>query len=275
MKIKELLKAEGIEVSIHSLCKICGISRTAIYREPLKRSRYRMDSKLCQIVREFLERYPTTGVKKLTYYINQYGKLAKKINWKSVYRILKIKGWIQNKRRKGFRPRVKASRSLSQRPNQRWALDTTHFPTKRGWCHMTAVIDCYDRSIVGWRTSYSGKTKVAVAAFEDAILSRRPDRGLIVRSDNGLVFSSKEFRMATNKNGCIQEFITPYTPEQNGMIERWFRSLKEDCIWLRNFDGLNDATRAIAEYIEHYNKQRPHWSLGFKTPEQVFYQLAA
>lgn len=239
------------------------------------RSRYAVSPKLSDVVRFFLEKYPTYGVRKLAWIINREGQLDRRVNWKAIYRILKLKGWIQNKKRRGSRPRVKVSRSVASRPNERWALDTTHFPTKKGWCHMTAVIDCCDRSILGWRISYSGKTKVAVAALEDAFAARKPDVGLILRSDNGLVFSSKQFRLSALKNGCVQEFITPYTPEQNGMIERWFRTLKEECVWLRNFEDLTDATREIADFIDHYNKERPHWSLGFKTPEEVYNQLAA
>lgn len=140
---------------------------------------------------------------------------------------------------------------------------------------MTAVIDCCDRSILGWRISYSGKTKVAVAALEDAFTLRKPAPGLLLRSDNGLVFSSKQFRLSALKNGCLQEFITPYTPEQNGMIERWFRTLKEECVWLKNFEDLSEANRDIGDFINHYNQHRPHWSLGFKTPKEVFNQLAA
>jgi putative transposase len=206
------------------------------------------------VVRFFLEKYPTYGVRKLAWVINREGQLERRVNWKAIYRILKLKGWIQNKKRRGSRPRVKVSRSVASRPNERWALDTTHFPTKKGWCHMTAVIDCCDRSILGWRISYSGKTKVAVAALEDAFAARKPDAGLILRSDNGLVFSSKHFRLSAIKNRCDQAFITPYTPEQNGMIERWFRTLEEECFWRRSFDDLTDASRAIESGSSRFNK---------------------
>jgi putative transposase len=145
---------------------------------------------LVALVRKYLDLYPAYGIKKLTWKINGKEDLPTPINWKSVYRVLKRKGWVRRKRRGGLRPRVRASRSACDRSNKRWAIDTTHLPTQRGFCHLTAVIDCCDRSIVGWRISYSGKATVAAAALEDAFLKRRPDRGLLLRSDNGLVFGS-------------------------------------------------------------------------------------
>ncbi|HZT07806.1 MAG TPA: integrase core domain-containing protein [Chloroflexota bacterium] len=65
-----------------------------------------------------------------------------------------------------------------------------------------------------------------------------------------------------------QEFITPYTPEQNGIIERFFRSLKEECVWQRNFVSFAEARRAIRRWIEWYNAERPHQALGYRSPRQ-------
>ncbi len=88
----------------------------------------------------------------------------------------------------------------------------------------------------------------------------------MLRSDNGKVFTSKRFMGRCKQYGLSQEFITPYTPQQNGMIERFFRSLKEECVWLHNFDGLKDAKEAICEWVAFYNKERPHQALGYLSP---------
>ena len=85
----------------------------------------------------------------------------------------------------------------------------SHFMTKKdGWCHITAVIDCCDRSIVGWRVSKSGKAKVAAAALEDALIKRRPKRGLKLRSDNGLIFGAEDFHRVARSAGIRQEYIS-------------------------------------------------------------------
>jgi len=68
--------------------------------------------------------------------------------------------------------------------------------------------------------------------------------------------------------GCARSFITPYTPEQNGLVERFFRSLKEECVWLYNFGSFIEARTAITKWIEWYNPGRPHQSLGYRGPRQ-------
>ncbi len=90
----------------------------------------------------------------------------------------------------------------------------------------------------------------------------------MLRSDNGKVFTSKRFVGRCRQYGLSQEFITPYSPEQNGMIERFFRSLKEECIWLHNFEGVEDARETIEKWVAFYNQKRPHQSLGYLSPDE-------
>lgn len=175
-----------------------------------------------------------------------------------------------------MRPRVEGWVSQTSTPDTRWAVDMTHFMTRKdGWCHITAVIDCCDRSIVGWRVSKSGKADVAAAALEDAILKRRPKAGLKLRSDNGLIFGSEAFHKIVRSARIKQEYITPYTPEQNGLIERWFRTLKTECIWLKQYDSVGEAQQAIAAFIDVYHNERPHRSLDMLTPSEWMENFAA
>jgi len=90
----------------------------------------------------------------------------------------------------------------------------------------------------------------------------------VVRSDNGLIFQSRRFRAACRDYRLRQEFITPYTPEQNGIVERFFRSLKEECVWQHNFTSLAEARSTITNWIEWYNAERPHQALGYRSPRQ-------
>ena len=75
--------------------------------------------------------------------------------------------------------------------------------------------------------------------------------------------------------GLEQEYITPYTPEQNGMIERFFGSLKSECVWLHRFANRDHAFRVIADWIDHYHEKRPHQALGYLTPKEYRGRLAA
>jgi putative transposase len=143
-------------------------------------------------------------------------RLNKAINHKKIHRIIKLNNWQVIKRPKGHRPRVKGMISRIDVINSRWAVDTTHiFCGRDGWCHLTAVIDCCDRNIMGRRLSKRGIAKIAAAALEDAAVLRKINgTNVVLRSDNGLVFGSEAFTKVVNRYGFIQEFITPYTPEQ-------------------------------------------------------------
>jgi len=178
------------------------------------------------------------------------------------------------------KPRVQAKKSVATRRNERWALDATHIDCgEDGWAHLVGVIDCYDRELVGWEFALRGRANEAERALEMACLGRfgtlRPTGEVpIIRSDNGLIFQSRRFREACRFYRLNQEFITPYTPEQNGMIERWFRSLKEECVWQHQFKNFAEAKQAITAWIRWYNAERPHQALKYRSPQQ-FQQLGS
>lgn len=268
MKIKAELFSEGQQASVRRICRVLGFPRSSVYARPKARcKRYKLDEILVERIRKIIDKYPHNGLRLIHWRLNNEG--AKPVNRKAVHRVLKLKGWTMKKRPSGMRPRAKGWKSATHMPNHRWAIDTSHFSTEKdGWCHITAVIDCCDRQIVGWRVSKSGKADVAAAALEDAIVRRRPKPGLRLRSDNGLVFASGKFCKTAQLAGCLQEYITPYTPEQNGMIERWFKTLKTECIWHKNFSTISSARAAIDSFVEEYNERRPHRSLGMLTPSE-------
>lgn len=93
---------------------------------------------------------------------------------------------------------------------------------------------------------------------------------LTLRHDNGLVFGSRAYRALVKDYGLKQEYITPYTPEQNGLCERFIRSFKEECAWLHRFQDIREARAVVARYIEHFNTQRPHQALAYRTPREAF-----
>ena len=259
---------------MRKLCELMDLPRSSVYREPTERRRYKLDESLVRRIWLIIQSNPYFGLRRIHWKLNQGSE--HRVNIKAVHRILKIKGWTKYKRPKGMRPRVQGWKSACEEPNMRWAIDTSHFMTKKdGWCHITAVIDCCDRMIVGWRVSRSAKARVAAAALEDAIVRRNPPVGLVVRSDNGSVFGSEAFTKVASSAGILQEYITPYTPEQNGMIERWFRTLKEERIWLQQFYDLEDARSSIDGFIEEYNQDRPHRSLEMMSPANWNLQISA
>jgi putative transposase len=89
------------------------------------------------------------------------------------------------------------------------------------------------------------------------------------------VFESKGFYETVTKYRIHQEYIAPYTPEQNGMIERFFRGFKEECVWQHNFISFDEAYTKIADWIDHYNFERPHSMIRYATQAGVRKKLAA
>lgn len=275
------LKEEGYKISIRKLCRWFGVPRSTFYHQPKKvkqKEESKEDKALECEMKTIIDDNPTYGVRRiwaiLTFTIGMH------VNWKRVYRLYRKNQWQMRFKAKGGRPRIKAWPSRAATPNHRWAIDTTHiFCGKDGWCHLTAIIDCCTREIVGWRFSKRGIAKVAAAALEDAFLARKlnPEarRQLTLRSDNGLVFGAKAFVKVVRDYEIDQEYITPYSPQQNGMIERFFRSLKEESIWQHRFKDLDEAFIVVANWLDHYNQKRLHSALGYQTPLAYAAKLAA
>jgi len=276
LTLQSEMRQEGKPVSLVKLCTWFGVPRSTLYYTTRRRRPVAVDAGLTTWVRKIIEANPTFGVRRITVVLGR--RVNRPINRKTVHRIVKHHGWQVWQKPQGKRPRVAAWPSRAIIPNQRWAIDTTHLFTSRdGWCHLTAIIDCCDRTIVGWRLSRSGIACVAASALEDALRDRRIDSttNLSLRSDNGLVFGAKAFVRVARRYGVSQEYITPYSPEQNGMIERFFKTLKEECVWLHRFRDRDHAFAVIAAWFERYDVERPHSALGYLTPKEYREKLAA
>jgi putative transposase len=225
-----------------------------------------------------IRQHPTFGYRRLWAMLRRHYGI--RVNRKAVYRILKIKGWFCHQRSATPRPRAQSMRSQASHSDARWAMDLTHIPCGQdGWGHLSVVIDCHDREVIGFEFALRGRAREAERALENACLARfgtlRPTGPTpTLRSDNGLIFQSRRFRAACRDYRLQQEFVTPYTPEQNGLVERFFRSLKEECAWQHNFADFASAKLAITNWIEWYNRGRPHQSLGYLSPRQYRLQHA-
>lgn len=263
--------------SLRHICRVLAVPRSARYQPqaaslPATERTDRPDDQLTNRVYDLIQQHPTYGYRRIWALLRFGDHLP--INRKRVYRLMRQQRWLVYQRCVTPKPRVTRRRSVAQQRNERWAIDVTHIPVGRdGWAHLTAVIDCYDREVVGFEFALRGRAKEAEQALEAACLQRfgtiRPaGETPIIRSDNGLIFQSRRFRQACAFYRLDQEYITPYTPEQNGLIERFFRSLKEECVWQHTFESFTEAKRVISAWISWYNEGRPHQALGYQSPKQ-------
>ncbi len=247
------------------------LSRSSLYAPVVEaKAKPDPDATLVERIHQLIKRHPTYGYRRI-WALLRFGE-GEHVNRKRVYRLMKSKRWMVYQRLVTAKPRVAERRSRAEASNERWAMDLTHIDCGAdGWGHLAAVIDCHDREIVGYEFALRGRAREAERALEQACLKRfgtlRPSGATpVIRSDNGLVFQSRRFREACRFYRLKQEYITPYTPEQNGLIERFFRSLKEECVWQHNFASFEQASGKVREWIKWYNEERPHQALGYKSP---------
>lgn len=258
------MRAEGKAVSIAFICKLLDYPRRSFYYKSKARQKV-VDEALALKVKALIEESPELGYRRVSYYLEE--------NRKKIQRIFQIKGWQVRKRAVGKRPRIQALKSESSQLNERWATDLANVwcGSKDRWARIALVIDCYNRELIGWRLSRRGNAKTAEAALEEALINRFGYLGTVpgklqLRSDNGLVFTSQRYTKTVKDYNIEQEFITPYSPQQNGMIERFIKTLKEECIWKQRFESLAHARDVIGKWITKYNHHRPHMALGYQTP---------
>ena len=267
------MRAVRPDISERTACRLLQVSRSALHRSTKgKRAHATLSETLVAKLEPLIQAYPTYGYRRLWALLRfREGQFH---NRKAVYRALRLKRWLVHQRTATPRPRVQSRRSRTTQRNHRWAMDVTHIPCGQdGWGHLTAVIDCHDREVIGYEFALRGRAQEAERAIEAACLTRfgtlRPVGATpVLRSDNGLIFQSRRFRQACRDYRLTQEFITPYTPQQNGLIERFFRSLKEECIWQYRFGSFKEAQQRINGWMRWYNEGRPHQALQYRSPRQ-------
>ena len=189
-------------------------------------------------------------------------------------RIFQLKGWQVKKRAVGMRPRIQALPSVATAPNERWSTDLCRIWAGRdGWASLALVIDCHTRELLGWHLCRTGRATTAASALEQAArfgTLGRVHEPFLLRSGNGLVFTSRHDTALVRSYGLRQEFITPHCPQQNGMVERVIRTLKEQCPHRHCFESLQYASPVIADWIGFfYNHQRPYQALNMTTPDDL------
>lgn len=269
--IQQGLREDGIAVSMTKLCRWFDQPRRTVYYRSRKAAP-KIKAELAEPIKAMIEAEPSFGYRTVA------GLLG--MNKNTVQRIFQLQGWQVRKRSLGQRPRIEALPSIAAAPNERWATDLCRIWGGRdGWLTLALVMDCYTRQLLGWHLSRSGKASTAAAALEQALITRfgtlgRVSKPFLLRSDNGLVFTSRKYTRLVRSYALQQEFITPHCPQQNGMVERLIRTLKEQCAHRHRFETQQHASRVIGDWIGFYNHRRPHQALAMKTPAQA-YALAA
>ncbi len=154
------------------------------------------------------------------------------------------------------------------RANQVWATDITYIPLARGFVYLVAVIDWYSRKVLSWRLSNTLDTDFCVEALTEALSKYgRPE---IFNSDQGCQFTSTAFTDVLKEAGVRISMDGKGRWMDNRFVERLWKSLKYEEVYLKGYDSVRVAERSIGEYFSFYNSERSHQGLGYQTPDEVY-----
>jgi len=153
------------------------------------------------------------------------------------------------------------------RPNQVWAADITYIPMARGFLYLVAIIDWYSRYVLSWRLSNTLEAGFCVEALEEALKKGKPD---IFNTDHGAQFTSEAFIGLLEKHGVKVSMDGKGSYNDNLFIERLWRSVKYEEIYLKAYQNGTEARSELSNYFNFYNTERPHQALGYRTPAEVF-----
>ena len=261
------------------MCQLFNVNRSAYYHW-IKAGCIvnRVDEKLNQLIKDifykYREVYGTRRIKKVL--VQQYGVIVSK---RRIAKIMKALGLVVKMKRKyrvsttNSNHHYKISPNRLQRdfktnvPNEVYVGDITYIHTLQGWLYLAVVIDLYSRRIVGWSIDERMRTSLVNNAFEMAMLTRTPPKGLIWHTDRGSQYASDEHRVLLQKHHVLQSMSRKGDCWDNAVSESFFHSLKTEMVNHRNFQTKAEANEAIFEYIEvFYNRQRLHSTNDYLSP---------
>jgi len=156
-----------------------------------------------------------------------------------------------------------------ERPNQVWAMDITYIPMARGFVYLAAVVDWFSRRVLAWRVSITMEVDFCLEAVEEALT--RHGKPSIFNTDQGSQFTSAAFTGLLLESGIAISMDGRGAWRDNVFVERLWRSLKYEEVYLRAYDTVAEARRLIGRYLDFFNSKRPHSSLGARTPDQAYF----
>jgi len=218
---------------------------------------------------------PFYGARKIVAWLNKQGY---KVNRKRVRRLMRIMGLRAIYRRPRTSKPTPGNKIYPYllngieitRPNQVWATDITYIPMARGFLYLVAIIDWYSRYVLSWRLSNTLDADFCSEALEEALLKGKPD---IFNTDQGSQFTSEAFTGLLERHGVRISMDGKGRYSDNLFIERLWRTVKYEEVYLKAYQDVRDARTGISEYFRFYNATRPHQALGYRTPAEVFYSM--
>jgi putative transposase len=272
MEKRNFITPNHDKLSVRQQCHLLGLNRSNLYYECAGESEYNL--LLMKLIDEEYTRYPFKGVLKMVAYLDELGH---NVNPKRVRRLLRLMGLEAiypkknlSKAQAGHKkyPYLLNGLEINQ-PNQVWSTDITYIRLAQGFVYLTAIMDWYSRYVLSWKLSNSLDTSFCIEALEDALmLYGCPE---IFNSDQGSQYTSDAFTNLLLLNGIKISMDGKGRAFDNIFIERLWRSLKYEEVYLHDYVSVKEAKENLKNYFNFYNYARHHQSLNYKKPVEIYF----
>ena len=267
-----MVEKDNPSLSIGKQCKLLSISRSSFCYE-LKGETAMNLMLMRQIDEQFLET-PFFGVRQMTWHLRNDGHL---VNEKRIRRLMRLMGLMPIYQKPNTSKPVKGHKTYPYllkelrvtQPNQVWASDITYIPMRRGFLYLVAIIDWYTRKVLSCRISNTLEADFCVEALNEAIAKYGPPE--IMNTDQGSQFTSFVWTDRLRRSGVRISMDGKGRFLDNIFVERLWRSLKYECVYLHAWETGSEARAGIAKWVEFYNQKRPHSAHGGKPPAVVYW----
>ncbi len=253
-------------------CKLLSLARSSYYYEPVPESKHNL--RLMRMIDEAYLIAPFHGSRQMTNILRQQGEV---INRKRVQRLMRAMGleamYAKPKTSVGNKEHYKYPYQLKgleiSFPNHVWGTDITYIPIEDGYIYLTAVLDIFSRYVISWTFSDSLESDFCIQAVENALKNEQKPK--ILNSDQGVQYTSKGYTGLLKENDITISMSGKGRCWDNIFVERLWRSLKYEEVYLKSYSTAKEAIEGIDWYFHYYNNQRLHQKLGYKPPRAVYY----
>jgi putative transposase len=259
------------DLSVRRQCGLLSLVRSNLYYQPKGESTENLRF-MGIIDKQFLDT-PWYGSRQMARYMQRQGHKCGRHRVRRLMRLMRLVPIYQTPNTSKKHPQHKIYPYLLRKlpitkPNQVWCVDITYIPMQRGFLYLVAIMDWYSRKVLSWRLSNSMEADFCVEALNEAI--GKYGKPEIMNSDQGSQFTGFEWTQALNDADIKISMDGKGRGIDNRMIERLWRSLKYECIYLNAFETGSEARTGIGKWLAYYNTERPHSTHGILTPKEAY-----
>lgn len=268
--LRLLVDRDHAEFSVRRQCELLGVNRSGLYYEPVGESEENL--RLMRLLDEQYTRVPFYGSRRMTEWLATQGY---EVNRKRISRLMQLMGIeaVYPKPRlsqpgEGHRVYPYLLRGVTvNRLNQVWSTDITYIRMAKGFVYLVAVMDWYSRYVLSWSLSLTMEIDFCIEALRIALRRGRPE---IFNSDQGAQFTSEKFTAELAAKEIAISMDGRGRCMDNIFIERLWRSLKYEEVYLKDYESVTEARTGIERYFRFYNQERLHQSLDYRTPAAIY-----